>query len=305
MLLTDLFALYRAKRLRFKSPNTSRLYGHTIRSFGKTLGRAPTIDDLTSDLVEQHMSRIIEGGGSPASANKDRSQLLALWRFAATHKIIDRWPDVQIANEPEIVPMGWLPGALEQLLKAAETERGFLGEVPARLWWSALFRVLLATGERIGAIVHLENHHLQGDWLLVPAEHRKGKRRDRLYPIGKDAADAVRALITATKSGNQIFPFPFAPTYLYKKLNHVLLRAGLPIDRRSKFHRMRRTVASAVAQAGGDPTAALDHASPKTTKKYIDPRIVGAVPVADILAAYLANPTKPLAKPDAKAKRTG
>jgi integrase len=305
MLLTDLFTLYRAKRLRFKSPNTSRLYGHTIRSFAKTLGRAPTIDDLTSDLVEQHMSRIIDGGGSPASANKDRSQLLALWRFAATHKIIDRWPDVQIANEPEIVPMGWLPGDLEQLLKAAETERGFLGEVPARLWWSALFRVLLATGERIGAIVHLESHHLQGDWLLVPAEHRKGKRRDRLYPIGKDAADAVRALIAATKSGSLIFPFPYAATYLYKKLNAVLLRAGLPIDRRSKFHRMRRTVASAVAQAGGDPTAALDHASPKTTKKYIDPRIVGAVPVADILAAYLANPTKPLAKPDAKAKRTG
>jgi integrase len=303
MKLTELFNDYKAKRLRFKSPNTARLYHHTIRSFGKTLGRDPTIADLTNDLVEQHMARIIDGGGSPASANKDRSQLLALWRFAATHKIVEHWPDVQIANEPEAVPLGWLPGDLEKLLAAAETERGFLGEVPARLWWSALFRVLRATGERIGAIVHLERHHLQGDWLLVPAEHRKGKRRDRLYPIGADAAEAVRALIAATKSGNLIFPFPFAATYLYKKLNHVLLRAGLPIDRRSKFHRMRRTVASAVAQAGGDPTAALDHASPKTTKKYLDPRIVGAVQVADILAAYLANPTKPA--PEARAKRSG
>lgn len=297
MKLTDLFIQYKAKRLRFKSPNTARLYNHTIRSFAKTLGRQPTIDDLTSDLVELHMSRIIEGGGSPASANKDRSQLLAMWRFAATHKIIDRWPDVQIANEPEIVPMGWLPGDLENLLKAAETERGFLGEVPSRLWWTALFRVLLATGERIGAIANLEKHHLQGDWLLVPAEHRKGKRRDRLYPIGPDAAESVRNLISANKSDNKIFPFPYAATYLYKKLNAVLLRAGLPIDRRSKFHRMRRTVASAVAQAGGDPTAALDHASPKTTKKYIDPRIVGAVPVADILAAYLSNPAKPVVQP--------
>jgi integrase len=298
MQLTDLFDLYQAKRLRFKSANTSRLYSHTIRSFAKTLGRTPTIDDLTSDLVELHMARIISGGGSPASANKDRSQLLALWRFAATHRIIDRWPDVQIANEPEIVPMGWLPGDLDRLLAAAETERGFLGPVPARLWWSALFRVLLATGERIGAIASLKKHHLQGDWLLAPAEFRKGKRRDRLYPLGAEASQAVRDLIAANKTDDRIFPFPYASTYLYKKLDAVLRRAGLPTDRRSKFHRMRRTVASAVAQAGGDPTAALDHASPKTTKKYLDPRIVGAVPVADILAAYLAHP-----RPQPEAKR--
>jgi integrase len=305
MKLTELFNDYRAKRLRFKSPNTSRLYHHTIRSFGKTLGRDPTIADLTNDLVEQHMARIIDGGGSPASANKDRSQLLALWRFAATHKIVDCWPDVQIANEPDAVPLGWLPGDLEKLLAAAGTERGFLGEVPARLWWSALFRVLLATGERIGAVASLKTHHLQGDWLLAPAEFRKGKRRDRLYPLGSETAQAVRDLIAANKTDDRIFPFPYASTYLYKKLNHVLLRAGLPIDRRSKFHRMRRTVASAVAQAGGDPTAALDHASPKTTKKYLDPRIVGAVQVADILAAYLANPKPPAPVPNANAKRTG
>jgi len=301
MKLTELFDLYQAKRLRFKSPNTLRLYGHTIRSFAKTLGRSATIDDLTSDQVERHMSRIISGGGSPASANKDRSQLLAMWRFAATHRIIDRWPDVQIANEPEIVPLGWLPGDLDKLLAAAESERGFLGPVPARLWWSALFRVLLATGERIGAIASLKKHHLQGDWLLAPAEFRKGKRRDRLYPLGVEAAQAVRDLIAANKVDDRIFPFPYASTYLYKKLDAVLRRAGLPTDRRSKFHRMRRTVASAVAQAGGDPTAALDHASPKTTKKYLDPRIVGAVPVADILAAYLASPRKP---PEAK-RRSG
>jgi integrase len=301
MQLTDIFDLYQPKRLRFKSPNTSRLYGHTIRSFAKTLGRTPTIDDLTSDLVERHMARIINGGGSPASANKDRSQLLALWRFAATHRIVDRWPDVQIANEPEIVPMGWLPGDLDRLLAAAATERGFLGPVPARLWWSALFRVLLATGERIGAIASLKKHHLQGDWLLAPAEFRKGKRRDRLYPLGAEASQAVRDLIAANKTDDRIFPFPYASTYLYKKLDAVLRRAGLPTDRRSKFHRMRRTVASAVAQAGGDPTAALDHASPKTTKKYLDPRIVGEVPVADILAAYLAHPRQP---PEAK-RRSG
>jgi integrase len=134
---------------------------------------------------------------------------------------------------------------------------------------------------------------LQGDWLLVPAEHRKGKRRDRLFPLGTDAAEACRKLIAANLDDDRIFPFPYSGTYLYKKLTGVLKRAGLPTDRKSKYHRFRRTVASAVARAGGDPTRALDHASPKTTKKYLDPRIVGSVPVADILAAYLANPKRP------------
>lgn len=305
MTLDHLFDLYRAKRLRFKSPNTVRLYGHTIRSFGKTLGRVPTIDDLTSDQVEHHMATILQRGGSPASANKDRSQLLSLWRFAATNRLVDRWPDVQQANEPEAVPLGWLPEDLDKLLSAADSDRSLIGQVPGRLFWAALFRVLLATGERIGAIMPLQTHHLQGDWLLVPAEHRKGKRRDRLYPLGAEAAEACRRLIAVNLDNDRIFPFPYSPTYLYRKLTAVLKRAGLPTDRRSKYHRLRRTVASAVARAGGDPTRALDHASPKTTKKYLDPRIVGSVPVSDILAAYLANPRSAAPAASDGTKRTG
>jgi hypothetical protein len=69
MTLDQLFDRYRAKRLRFKSANTVRLYGHTIRSFARTLGHIPTVDDLTNDLVESHMSEILARGGSPASAS--------------------------------------------------------------------------------------------------------------------------------------------------------------------------------------------------------------------------------------------
>jgi integrase len=304
MTLDHLFTLYRAKRLLFKSANTARLYTHTIRNFARTIGHPPTLDDLTNDAVELHMSTILQRGGSPASANKDRSQLLSLWRFATTNRILDRWPDVQQANEPEAVPLGWLPEDLDKLLATVDADRSLIGRIPAKLFWAALFRTLLATGERIGAIMPLQWHHLQGDWLLVPAEHRKGKRRDRLYPLGADAAEACRKLIAANLENDRIFPFPYSATYLYKKLTAVLKRAGLPTDRKSKYHRFRRTVASAVARAGGDPTRALDHASPKTTKKYLDPRIVGSVPVADILAAYLANP-RPAAAPPTPNQKTG
>lgn len=287
MTLYNLFDQYKAKRLLFRSENTVRLYLHTIRSFGKTLGRTPTLEDLTSDNVEMHMARIIQKGGSPASANKDRSQLLALWRFAAVHKLVDTWPEVQMAVEPDQVPMGWMPDEIDRLFAAAAKESRKIGYVQASVWWTALFHTLFATGERVGAILQLAPRHFQGHYLLVPAAFRKGRRRDRLYSLTDAATASLAELRAQSKKGTQLFPFPYSSTYVYKRLNVILQRAGLPCDRKSKFHRVRKTVASAVAQAGGDPTAALDHASPKTTKKYLDPRIVGDVAVANIMEHYV------------------
>lgn len=305
MTLLELFGLYRSKRLRFRSENTIRLYHHTIRSFGRSLGHEPTIDDLTNDAVQAHMSAVIAWGNTPQTANKDRSQLLSMWRFAATHRIIDRWPDVLAIPEPEIVPMGWMPEELAAIFAACDRQRGEISGRHAGLWWSTLFRVLVDTGERIGAIRSLKKQHLQGRWILVPAESRKGRKRDRLYPIQAETMKALAALTKGSGSTSLVFQWDKADTYIYRSLTKILESAGLPTDRRSKFHRIRRTVASAVAQAGGNPSDALDHASPKTTKKYLDPRIVGAVPVDSILAAYLASPQRAIAHGPDMNQKTG
>jgi len=292
MTLNELFEIYRMKQLRFKSDNTVRLYRHTLKSFARTLGRTPTIRDLDSDLIEIHMEAIIKRGGAPASANKDRGQLLALWRFAAAKRIVEQWPTIAIMKEPEIVPMGWMPDEAQSLIDACKLAPGLVAGVPAGLWWSALVSILMDTGERIGAIRPLQKNHLQGGYLLVPAAFRKGQRRDRLYSLQPVTIELVKRTVAANKTTDDIFPWDRSETYIYRRFNSILKSAGLPTDRRSKFHRIRRTVASAVTAAGGDATAALDHASPKTTKKYLDPRIVGSVSVSDILAAYLANPGK-------------
>jgi integrase len=59
--------------------------------------------------------------------------------------------------------------------------------------------------------------------------------------------------------------------------------AGLPNDRWSKFHRIRKTHASYAAAAGLDAQRLLDHASPKTTRAYLDPRIVRQPSAPDVL----------------------
>lgn len=303
--LSDLLNLYAAKRLKAASPNTLRLYQHSLRSFARTLGRTATLADLNDDDIERHMWRIVNGGGSPASANKDRGQLIALWRFAFDRRMVNELPDNRALIEPERVPMGWLPEELHKLLNTIEKLDGWICNVPCALWWRALVHVLLDTGERIGAIRYLEKSAVQDRWLLVPAHLRKGRRRDRLYPLTEDTLAALVELMAINKHTLLLFPWDRCDNYIYNRYKVILSDAGLPTDSRSKFHRIRRTVASAVAREGGDATAAMDHSSPRTTKKYLDPRIVQNEPVNQVLARYLANP-KLCKRPTAtRSKRLG
>jgi hypothetical protein len=78
MNLNDLLDLYARKRLKLASPNTLRLYRHSIVAFGRSLGRPATIEDLHDDALEMHMARMIKDGLSIASANKDYAQITAL-----------------------------------------------------------------------------------------------------------------------------------------------------------------------------------------------------------------------------------
>lgn len=287
--LPRLLELYVEEILLDGSPETIRLYRHTIRSLAKTLAREPLVEDLDDATIRRHMREVVARGNSPASANKDRSQLIALWTFAANRGILDRRPTVPPLSEPERVPLGWLPEEVDRLFAAAKREEGSIGSVPGSVWWTAAISVLFDTGERIGPLRKLDRSAVQGAYLIVPAGSRKGQTRDRLYPLGDDTLERIERLL-ASHEDRKLFPWPFSETYIYNRYNRILRRAKLPTDRASKFHRIRKTVASAVARAGGDATAALDHASPKTTKKYLDPRIVGGVEIAEILAAYLRDP---------------
>lgn len=70
---------------------------------------------------------------------------------------------------------------------------------------------------------------------------------------------------------------------IWRKIGEVLERAGLPTDSKSKFHRIRRTVASYYEAAGGNATELLGHSSRKITEKYLDRRIVARPQAIDRL----------------------
>jgi integrase len=161
MKLFELFDLYARKRLRVASPNTHRLYRHSIAAFEVTLKREATTLDLVDDNLDEHMARLIRDGLAVASANKDYAQITAIWRFANRNRLVDTWPNVLPYPEPERVPLGWLPSELDRLFEAIGSEQGTIHGSPASLWWKTLILVLLDCGERIGAIRKLKREDAQ------------------------------------------------------------------------------------------------------------------------------------------------
>jgi integrase len=258
---------------------TIELYQFTIDAYGEVLGREPTIADLEELSVARFLAHRVRTR-APATAAKDRSHLRALWEWAARRKICDTWPTIPLIRVPERVPEAWMTDEMERLLAAAAQEKTLYAGVPASLWWTALLLLAYDTGERATSLVSLRWENVRGCHVLFRAEDRKGRRRDILREISVHTADALLAI---KGDRDLVFPWPRHRSYLWKRLEIILERAGLPSGRKDKFHRIRRTTASFYEAAGGSAQWLLDHSDPATTRKYLDPRIVKGRAAPDVL----------------------
>lgn len=274
---------YAPLALRSRTKNTRRLYATTIRNLERFLQRRASLEDLNDLTVNRFLTWFRCLPRSAWTTNKERANLLAIWRFACRKQFLQVWPDVALESQPERVPQAWTQDQLARLFAAAAEEPGVIGGAMARHWWTALLLVSWDTGERIGAVRDLEWRHvdLASGWLLVPAELRKGKRRDRSYRLASDTVAQLKKIYHPQRQN--IFPWDDDRNSIWRRFGRILKRAGLPADRRSKFHRIRRSVASHFEAAGGNATELLDHAKRATTLAYLDPRIVPKVQAIDLL----------------------
>jgi integrase len=263
------------------SDRTLTLYSYTLRAWGELLGRPPE----TGDLEELNVARFLQWRvrkWAPATAAKDRAQLHALWLFAAKRKMCETWPSIHRVNVPERIPEAWLTDEMQRLMAAAAAEPGRIGVFPAAAVWRALLLLSYDTGERISSMLGLRCSDVRGLNVIFRAEQRKGKRRDIFREISQECADALAAV--RRRPDDFALPWDHHRTCVWRYLNKILERAGLPKDRRCKFHKIRKTTASYYEAAGGSAQRLLDHSSPAVTRKYLDPRIVTqGVPAPSVL----------------------
>lgn len=288
--LSDFFTLiYLPTKLRGKSTDTKRQYVIQIGHFARFLGRNPKLVDLKDETVSAFLGWLVEQGlkrgkgGSPATANKARNHILALWRLAARKYRMLEFPDVDPEIEPERTPRAWTQSQLLTLFDALTKVEGRIAGVPAAAWWLCLHSVMWDTGERIGAMLRIRWDDLDREtfWLNVPAETRKGKRRDKPSRLHYHTMAALELIEHPRR--DLIFPWDRHRSTVWQRYTEILKAAGLPHGRRDKFHRMRRSTASWFEAAGGNATELLGHSHRRTTRGYLDPTIVQQTQASDVL----------------------
>lgn len=172
----------------------------------------------------------------------------------------------------ERCPEAWTPDQVRTLFKAANNTQRMIWGIPASIFWPSILGVAYDSGERIGAIMQItwNNINFDAGTVYYPAEIRKGGYRDARASLSKSTLKALRSLQLLTPQDAPVF-LHGNRTRLWQAYGALLRESGLPSDRRSKFHRLRRTHATFVHIQGGDATAALGHSSDAVTRKsYID-----------------------------------
>lgn len=269
--------------LRLRSDKTKHHYRLNLSRFDKFLGRAALLSDLNDDTVGALCARIVEEGRSVATANKFRKDILAMWRFAARKRFVGEWPDVPAFKEPIRTPRAWTESELARLWQACASTPGKIAGVAAGAWWTALHHVLWFSGERIRAVLSLrwDDFDAETGWLVVPAEVRKGGKADKATELPPVAVAAIEAIREPRR--NLIFEWDRSESVLWNHYKKILRRAGLSADRRSKFHRIRRSAASHYQAAGGSAQLLCGHSNAKVTEGYLDPRIAKPPQAAALL----------------------
>ena len=278
MKLEELFAEYAVRT--HPKPKTTVLFNLAIRQFGRTLIRPATVENLTEHEMAKHVERRQRRGIASATIAGEQRKLYALWRFACKQGYLKIWPTSHPVRIPQRIPRAWTVDELRQLFGCLKFAKP-VAQIDGPLWWGALFSCLWDSGERIGAMLELkwEGVDIEGQTIYLPAEVRKGGHGDRLYPISIETARLLSQLPREFRP----FFWPYDPGTMYNRLKAMLLKGGLPADRRSKFHRMRRSTASHYEAAGGNATELLGHTSRKVTRGYLDPRIVKPTSAVDLL----------------------
>jgi integrase len=276
-----LYVHYRPRRLLGKSPNTTRLYNNSIRKYTKWLGRDALVTDLTEEQVTDYLQSLYETDLSPHTVEKEYTQLTCLWRYASRRKFIETFPDIAAPTPPDPVPDAYSLAELQQLIEACRSTQGFIGNAPLSDFFEGLIRLILDTGERIGAVTKIRSTDITGEWLVVHGGNRKGRREGKRFKLGDSTIEILDRL---SALGNPTLFFTGRdPCWLWAEYKRLLERAGLPTDRRGKFHKLRRTIATFYEAAGGNATELLGHSSRKVTEAYLDLRYCKTAQPCDVM----------------------
>lgn len=268
---------------KIRSEHTRSQYRIALKDLARAIGHEPRVGDLSDDSIALLMRSLMDRKLSIPTINGRRDNIHALWTWLARRGHISVWPTTPPLDEPQRTPQAWTARQMRQLFNAASLMTGRRKGVPRWLYWHVLLSLIWDTSERITAILHVGWEHFDFDsrWLRIPAELRKGQKKDMVYRLSPETVGLLRMVLKY--SPETLVPPIYNDAYIWAAYELLLKEAGLPTDRNSKFHRLRRTVASHFERAGGDAQKLLGHTSRRITEGYLDPSIVQPPQATDLL----------------------
>jgi integrase len=267
---------------------TVEIYCHSIDRFSEYLEREAMVTDLEEDTIAAFLAwrgRTIHsarrGIPSAGTVRKDRTQLLALALYAFRKRLIPEFPIVRQVRGEKKLPRGFTAPEVARLILAARQRQRTLSGLPAGWWWSTLIYAAWCSGARIGELMALRWHNVQGTEIVFLAGTRKGHTRDIARRITPDLAAELE--LHRRCPGDLVWPWPGKPASIYASMAILCSKAEVP---QRRFHAIRKASASYVAAGGGDAVNHLDHSDANITRNhYLDERVVGKTEGVDFLPA--------------------
>ena len=259
--------------------NTIRLYQLVLNRLKEfNCGVDPSIEFFTDKSVSKFLNWRLSNV-SAHSAERERAQICALWRYAFNHQFgnVPRLPDLKPLTLPDKVPTAWTVQEIKMIIESAsnlsDRYAGSTCGIPLKVYFPLLIEVLWITAERIGAIVQTERADLRGEYLFVQAKNRKGRAKHKTTRLPVDLVDRLQEMPT----NQMLFPWDRSHHQLWAWMKRIIDRSGAPGGFRCSFHQIRRSAASHYVAGGGSASDLLGHSDPRIAEEhYIDPRIAYA-----------------------------
>lgn len=237
-----------------------------------------TLDDLDADLLLGFVRWLRDSGRSASTVNGRRNYISILWRDAHERGYVESPPPsnrkLPKFTEPKRLPVAWTVEQVRTLLTACENAPPIPRFKPHHWYgthWRAIVLTIWDTGHRLKALLNCPRDAIQDGCLRMPAEITK-THHEQVHELSPQTLAAIDKL----PPHEMLFPWPFKRRQIWERISSdVLIPAGLPHDRRHKFHCLRKSSISYVAAAAGEIAAMVHagHTNVQTTRGYIDPTI--------------------------------
>lgn len=259
---------------------------HTVKSYAddlfalrtalaQQLGRAATIEDLTTRTIRGFLAQSHESGLKATSVSRRLSAIRSFCRYLCRESALDRNPTEGLRG-PKVgrsLPIFMSSNAIEKLLELPSPD------YPLGLRDRALLETCYSAGLRVSELVGLNLDDL--DLRQGLARVRGKGKRERLALLGSHATRALHRWLAVRKPAPRLPPASAKAVFLNKHGSRLTARsvgrmlekylAAAGLDPKIHPHTLRHTFATHLLNRGADIRSVqelLGHASITTTQIY-------------------------------------